>query len=594
MSKTALDYAMKHHDPVLIAHLGTTGIDRKPFDHYPTRLIIKQLEWNGTEYAETRSFDKYVEIPKSLMKQIEDANAKGNYTPFWEINGFDRAKWEAEAVTKEDWTKALDEFMADVPKDTLCLTNFTENMFYKYIRKDYPEIVSQIKAFDIDVQSMSALGGELYGLSSMKLEALAEKVSPDLLVNGSIPDNNVKMEIFKNFVNAYEKGDLTKQPDKADDKVAAKIEPVKDDKQAAIDDALKNYTPANTVSTTTTSVTSGRRVIRRRTAPSDVSTAPVLNTGLTDAQMHEINSAKGKEEYSKSGIDEKIDKLKQMKVITANTPNLDKLKDIFDNRKGFTVLVVATTGFKCGDRPIQISALTIEINGTALNPVKSISFDVQAEKQYVDAAIADKTFDAFAYTGMDKNRYLKKQGVVSQTEAIDKLAKYFEAYPFSDYPLVTNGVFKKDPKVSYAMGVLGYLGNFPSSFVTADFVDFTQAIKEHISIHGKDSVLLGLNKDIKKFGLADIAQSRSISINNENSIKKVSFTAQLIGDLFDEANGISKEQAQSDRQIQSEVDDIISQFTEETGTIDLSISADEKEILNSDDFSSLLPAEYVE
>jgi hypothetical protein len=113
-------------------------------------------------------------------------------------------------------------------------------------------------------------------------------------------------------------------------------------------------------------------------------------------------------------------------------------------------------------------------------------------------------------------------------------------------------------------------------------------------MHGKDSVLLGLNKDITKFGVADIAPSRSISINNENSIKTVSFTAQLIGDLFDEANGISKEQAQSDRQIQSEVDDIISQFTEETGTIDLSISADEKEILNSDDFSSLLPAEYVE
>ena len=256
----------------------------------------------------------------------------------------------------------------------------------------------------------------------------------------------------------------------------------------------------------------------------------------------------GKEKYRNSSLEEKLNTLISKKVIVPdmiNDPSSDCALNHFyemyskkNGNKGFTVLMVATTGFDAGDVPIQVAIQPWNINddgGCTFVSKGACVFNVQADSYSLKRAIEIKEgggFDAFAYAGIKLEDYKLGKKVFSEEQAVSAIRNYFEDYSLNDYPLLVNGT-SRNKKMSLAGAAISKISSLP--ICEAPFIDFTQVIKEYFYAAYNDQEKYSVNAMLpnKEVTPASFSLEAIVMANGSSSINgaklRCGATAYLAG-----------------------------------------------------------------
>lgn len=339
-----------------------------------------------------------------------------------------------------------------------------------------------------------------------------------------------------------------------------------------------------------------------------------------DVASREQMSEKGKEKYSNADFESKLRILVDNKR-TALDPDfvMDRDSDADVNRllnvlekhgtsgesinKGFTVLLVATTGFEgkgenrtCG-APIQMTAIPYNISDKGeIEPANKrtaiINYSIQASERFIVNAENNPNFDAFKDAGINKNEYKAgftmtskgdKQKLHSRDEAVAKLVEYFKTYPPTDYPIISNGkginkelVFGQDALRQFGDVVV----NVPALKDEKNNVDFTRAAMEYsyMAYHkeGIENPMFD-EEELKTFSLKDMFEAKKDNANIpslEGTFNKACATVMFINDINEQALELYRpeilqqreaEKAQREAEKAEKLEKTISDYEKRTG-----------------------------
>lgn len=482
-----LDETLEARKPYAIISVSTTGLDKQEPIHEPTRVVIKEYVFDGEtqQYKENFVFDKLV---KCSQQALDAALSDTSYDVF-ENGNIDKEQYiKGEGVlSKEDFKAEFDAYLDSLMSSTLLIGNNTD-----FCKKYLAKIDCHIDRFTAIDQV--ALTGEYF----KKVGYASRSSTLDTL-------------------NSYMTGTDTEKLKGADTRV----------------DVINKF-------------------ITRHGREEDILEKEIYTkTREMVADQHKELSEKGVQKYQKADADEKFRILLDKGVISDEVTDrsydcaLNRLLDAFEQKKGITVMQAATTGFTAGNKPIQFTAIPFNISkGNLDHPNnKGLKIDIAADKRSTQMAVESAKsgkFDAFTYTGIDMEKYLKGKDqrgkdIKKAGEAFSDIKSYFEEYPTTDYQLVTNGK-AKGKNISFTQDCLTTIGNLPM-FNDESYIDFTQAIKEYCYksfLEGTDNVLLKKNdiSSLKDFSLETFAKIYNYDLDSTQ--KKCQFTSFLIQLIYEQ------------------------------------------------------------
>ena len=476
-----LDETLEARKPYAIISVSTTGLDKQEPIHEPTRVVIKEYVFDDEtqQYKEGFVFDKLV---KCSQKALDAALSDTSYDVF-ENGNIDKEQYISGigVLSKEDFKAEFDNYLESLMSNTLLIGNNTD-FCKKYLNK----IDCHIDRFTAIDQI--ALTGEYF----KKVGYVSRSSTLDTL-------------------NSYMAGTDTEKLKGADKRV----------------DVIHKF-------------------ITRHGREEDILEKEIYTkTREQMADQHKDLSEKGVQKYQKADASEKFKILLDKGVISDKITDrnydcaLNRLLDAFEQKKGITAMQAATTGFTAENMPIQFTAIPFNISKGSLDHPKNegLKIDIAANKRSIQIAVDNAKsgkFDAFAYTGIDIEKYLKGkdqkgQKIRNAEDALSDIKSYFDKYPASEYQIVTNGKAKgKD--ISFTQDCLTKIGNLPV-FNDETYIDFTQVIKEYCYksfLEGTDNVLLKKNdiSSLKDFSLETFAKIYNYDLDSTQ--KKCQFTSFLI------------------------------------------------------------------
>lgn len=548
-----LEETLKSHEPYAVINVSTTGLDNSDFDkHMPTRVCVQEYVWNDEikQYENGLTFDKMVKcgeeaLQRALQSDSYDVFANG---------GIDREKYISgkDVLEQTDFAKKYLDFMESLKNDTMLIAN-NASFIKTYLDKIECGDSIQNKIDDFKLLDQTHLTREYFAVNEVTSLKFTLEAMRDYLTgtNGDkIIGGNNRIKVINDFVTRHgrDKGILESE-------MSAHF-------RMADAQQYQQY------------VDSGVEKYRNADFEGKLSTLVANNVIFEEAVMNRTEDCH-------------LNRL--LDTVTGNNSN-----------KGFTVMQAATTGFNANNAPIQITALAYEFkDGIPVATKKGISFDIQADKRSLQKAIqeADKDskdkFDAFKYTGIDRNAYLAGDKVLSQEEALKRISEYFKAFPPADYPIITNGT-AKGKNISFTQSCLKSLGNLPA--FDAIYVDFTQAVKEYCYLaynsdeYPKNAIIDENKWNERTFGLEDIAKH-----NGESALDSTKRKCLYVGILAGKLAEQQKELFQ-DKEINTpDVELFMEDERSYTNIIEMNLSKEPAhEKANSNEFEAGNDVDYIE
>lgn len=502
-----LQNTLKAAEPYAVITVSTTGLDNAEFNgHEPVRVCVQEFVWDDAvkQYKEGLSFDRMVKCSEeALQKAIEGAD---RYDVF--VNGgIDREAYiRGEGVLdKTEFANVFTEFMKGLQNETLLIANNAGHVNHYLEKTDCNEpVLDKLKQGKLLDQIH--LTKDYFTEKGVQAKSSLEAVNDYMTgrENGTIIGSNERIRVISSFVTRYgrEKGIL------------------EDERTAAFREA--------------------------------------------DTAIQQSYVDKGKEKYRSADFEGKLDilvnagNIRPDAIMNRNGEcDLNSLFDVLEGKngaKGFTVMQAATTGFRAGNAPMQVTITAYDVKGGIPVPTgKGIFLNIQTDSRNIQQMIqmADNPpsekdrFDAFSYAGIDREKYLRGEGVVAQEEALKRINEYFRVYTTQEYPIVTNGTSKNSGN-SFSQDSLKKLGNLPA--FNAPHIDFTQAVKEYCYLaYNNPDYQNNAVIDVRKwnednFGLQNIAQHNGAG-NIDGSKRKCLYVGILIKGIAEQQKEMSKETA---------------------------------------------------
>lgn len=535
-----LEETLKEHKPYAALVVSTTGLDNGSFsDHYPTRVCLKQFEWDmeTKSYKEAINFDKMVKAPQSAIDEaIENA---GSYDAFAN-GGIDRDAYQkgTGVLSAPEFQKEFHTAMEALRQDnTILIINGTEKFAEQYLGKIGCQADLENAAANGKLLEQTRLTQEYFQKKGISGKADLETLRNSMLLSpsGSFINDEKKMQDF----HSLSKEDFLKaHPDVTEKKYSLTERDIAN-RAGKIVGGDKRIDVINTFITKygrDENILENEWQTRQRESES--------------IYMSEM-SEKGKLRYKDDSFHEKFGVLIEKGVLSPDDilrgkSEFQKLMDMIEDKgnKGFVVIHAASTGFDFNAPsprntgfPIQFSAVcyTRDRDKVDFAKPKGIEFTIAAPERDILRAEKNITnerrpYDAFKETGIVLEDYKAGKGVFSQEEATKRINNFFKECPPEHYPIVAIGG-TKGSEHSFAQTCMSNLANF--SMCEAPHIDFTQVIKEyaflahHDNAYPKNVMFNEENLQGKTFGLQDVASARGNNPLNSTS-KKCIFTANMI------------------------------------------------------------------
>lgn len=544
-----LDETLKEHKPYAALVVSTTGLDSNAFsDHSPTRVCLKQFDWNEEtkSYKEAFSFDKMVKAPQAAVDEaIKNA---GSYDAFAN-GGIDRDAYQRgeNVLSQEDFRKEFASVIAALKQDdSVLIINGTRSFAEQYLGKiGCADGISDLAASG-KLLEQTRLTQEYFQKEGISGRADLETLRNSLLRSptGSFIDDEQKMQDFRRL----SKEDFLKAHPDVTEK--------------------KYFLTEKDVSNRTSKIIGGDKridvindfITKRGRDEHILESEWQSRQRESDAAYVSGLSEKGKQRYRDDSFSDKLGCLIEKGVISPDNimhgnSEFQKLVDMMEdkNNKGCIVIHAASTGFdfnapapRSTGFPIQFSAVCYERkNGEIDFSRKPTGCEVTIAAPARDvlraeANITDKRrpYNTFLETGISLEDYKQGKGVTQPQEAAKQINDFFRAYPPDSYPIVAIGG-TKGSEHSFAQTCMSNLANF--AMCEAPYIDFAQVIKEYAFVASHDdvypkNVLFDEEKlQGKSFSLRDVALARGnepqpgTTGNPLNSTSKMCvFTAQMM------------------------------------------------------------------
>lgn len=532
-----LSVALQEQKPYMVLSVCSTGVNNSDFQgNQPTRVFIQEYVYSTErqEYLKGMTFDKMVKcspeaLDYALKNKSVDVFANGGINKDDYING-------KNVMEVSDFKTAFSAFLEGAAEGTLFIANgsaFCNAMLASIDCSDeFEELIKNQQVLDQRALTTAYFTQHTISPQKTTLEALNDvlhnyKVGHTEKICGA----DKRVRVIADFVDRYgvEQGFLV---------------------------------------------------------PDNENSTRITSTIFQDMQ------ALGRKKYLNADLNAKFDMLinNPKQALSAEVLerehdcDLNRLYDIIegknDNVKGVVFFQVGTTGFKADNMPIQFSAVLCELREGRLVATKQQYFDIRTEQRAIQKALDFKNkgeFDAFAYTGIDIDAYFEgyqtdPSGVKSSKPQKDKdsaantINRFFEKYPPSEYPLITNGRGRDGQ--SFSQTALASMANV--SILNAPYIDFTQIIKEYSYVAHYDSnypsnVLLNEAKGITNFSLAEVGQHQAelkgkpveeVFVENCHSLKKCRFVVDMLNQICKQHNEMlhgAPEQTAEQQQIEPDI-----------------------------------------
>lgn len=396
-----LDATLSEHKPYMVIHIGSTGKDDEDI---ATRICCITYTYNKKtkQYEEGSKFKEMLMPPQEYIDIIQTPDSvKGTSIRQMLRRGqidIDAYCKGTGSLSKEEFKKAYAYFMKGASKCGLVFIN----------TKSYIRYMEKIDAAD-----------EIHALSNKLI--LFEQSELTSLVYPNAPGNSLNDIALYAFHNAN-----ISTPER---------------KIAMISDVVRVYGE-------------GGRIL-----------TPNADSFVNTVLAKEALAEKGRLKYQNATLEDKFDTLlgnvksgiqilepvtayiKGMAYPDIYTPQTDRLKEVLDTKKGFSVMMVSTsgTGPTVHNQPIHMTVIPYRFRDGKCESVRDKGFDCMIgcnEAEILEAKnLADKgKYDVFKRGNIDYNAYVEASlagNLASATQVANKLAEYTKEFPLEDYPLVS-------------------------------------------------------------------------------------------------------------------------------------------------------------
>lgn len=536
-----LDETLNEHKPYAALVVSTTGLDSTAFsDHYPTRVCLKQFEWDieTKSYKEAINFDKMVKAPQSA---IDEAVKNADSYDAFANGGIDKDAYQkgTGVLSVEEFQKEFHTAMSALQQDdTTLIINGTKKFAEQYLGKIGCQADLEDAAAKGRLIEQTRLTQEYFQKKGITGKADLETLRNSMLLSptGSFINDEKKMQDFHQL----SKEDFLKaHPDVTEKKYSLTERDVAnrtgkiiggDKRIEVINDFITKH---------------GRdeNILENEWRAKQRESEAIYMSELSE---------KGRKRYKNDSFHEKFGCLIEKGVLSPDdilqgNSEFQKLINMIEdkNNKGFVIIHAASTGFDFNAPsprntgfPIQFSAVCYTRDGDKIDfsqKPKGIEFTIAAPERDILRAEKNITnerrpYDAFQETGIVLEDYKAGKGVFSQEEATKRINNFFKECPPEHYPIVAIGG-TKGSEHSFAQTCMSNLANF--AMCEAPHIDFTQVIKEyaflahHDDAYPKNVMFDEENLQGKTFGLQDVASARGSKPLNSTS-KKCIFTANMM------------------------------------------------------------------
>ena len=310
---------------------------------------------------------------------------------------------------------------------------------------------------------------------------------------------------------------LDAQPDKTEEET--KEEPVvsKEDPEAAQKEVLEQ------TSTETEELEPDRPVLKEaRNMPANMT---VPETSPDPIYKFYIDSLVNNEEIDPEKINDKN-----------SDSDFVKLCNLKKNAKGFTIMKVLTSHEDVQKVPIMVCLLNMAYKDDGSYEKKGLIKLVNiSNNEIIDSEEQD--YDTFEKNGLNADDFRTGNKTVSKEVLAAGISKFFQIYPISDYPLISDN--RQNSGHSQSQIALINIGNLPE--FTAPYIDINKAFTEYLylTLHDekyKKNVIL---KNPLAYAEDDV-NVRAISENFERPCRTITDEAQFAAFLI---HNIEKQQA---------------------------------------------------
>lgn len=513
-----LEKTLSNHEPYVVMSISATGVNDATFsEHYPTRVTAQEYVYDD----EVKNYVKGVRVFDEMVKCSEESlqhALNSNYDVFVS-SGIDREAYirGENVLSISDFQKQFGLFMSGTKENTKIITNNTDFCIQVLDKVNCGDMLREAQANHtlLDQPTLTAEYFDIHRINaSSRLENLNNVLQgrPATEAATKIVGLDKRNDITSRFVAMYgaEKGILPNQYESL------------------------HYEQAS--------------------------------------QYIQSISEQGKSNYRNATFERKLEILLKSGVLTDavldrnSDCHLNKLLDVYDNKngiKGVTIMQSASSGFKAGDAPMQVSIVVLDCENGSLNdkPKKVLSMDITIDNESLSAAVSQAKsgqFDAFAYTGINMQAYLegkateangtpsKDKLVVSQDKALEELYKFFKNLNLNEYPILTNGIARNDPQHGWSQNNLAKIGNLPA--FDAPFIDVAQVIKEYSYRAYYDeaypnNALIDVTAwdENKTFALQEVAKEAGAEREMAHTLEKVFAMAGIAESIFNQQNEMKLE-----------------------------------------------------
>lgn len=512
-----LSITLKEQKPYIILSVSSTGINNKDFqNNQPMRVYMQEFVYDESrqEYTRGMTFDKLI---KCSSEALDNALKNESCFDVFTYSG----------VNKDDYINGIN--VLEVSDFRMAFNSFIDGAATGtcFIANGLPFCISMLESIDCADRLLELVNTQ----QSLDQRALTKAY----FKQHTISPKKTTLEALNDVLRNYEEGHT--------EKICGTENRIR-----VISDFVDRY-----------GVEEGYLI------PDNENNARMTSTLLQDMQVS------GRKKYLNADLDAKFDMLinNPKQALSPEVKDrdfdcdLNRLYDILEGKKdvkGIVFFQVGTTGFKADNMPIQFSAVLCELREGRLVATKQQYFDIRTENRAIQKALDLKNkgeFDAFAYTGIDIDAYFEgyqtdPSGVKSAKPQKDKdsaantINRFFEKYPPSEYPLITNGRGRDGQ--SFSQTALSQMANV--SILNTPYIDFTQIIKEYSYVAHYDSqypcnVLLDEAKGVKNFSLAEVGQHQAeakgkpveeVYTENCHSLKKCRFVVDMINQICKQHN----------------------------------------------------------
>ena len=111
------------------------------------------------------------------------------------------------------------------------------------------------------------------------------------------------------------------------------------------------------------------------------------------------------------------------------TPNLKKLEETMKEHKPFAVMAMSTSGVDAEAEPIRAVVQEYVFNDELKTYEKGIGFDemVKCSQEQLDKMLTDEHYDYFGNAGIDKDAYIRGEGVLSKEDFSKSYTSFMKA-----------------------------------------------------------------------------------------------------------------------------------------------------------------------